>query len=399
MDFAVHSDPLYQWIKLPTQIQNIMVTPQFMRLQHVAHSSLPSRLSPLASTANKFNHSLGVWHLATIVEARSEFRHLAPNIQFAAMLHDVASPCFTHLMCARMQKIIGKSHENMAADILQEEPLCTCIQRHGGDIKIIADLIDGKFLPWGNIVNGPLDVDNIDGIPRFGLKAGLWSEKCPCDPAELAKSMTIKEGRIVFEDSASDQIDAWLQCRWDVMDAIHDEAAVSDAMLWRAVDMVASTNELSPQVFRFTDGKMMKWLSENSPLAERILNLIGKPETYKEVFKRLVPVSIARQAQVECSDRTQLANLLASEASIGPEYVAVYVDIDRRYRTVPMESGENRQHPRATSETEVHIGVYVHPAYSHYPNCLMRMTPSSRTLMPARWKSITPSITRHILIN
>lgn len=355
---TVHSDRLYGYIELPPHIQDVLVTPQFMRLQHIAHCSVPQPFSPFSRTANKLNHGVGTWHLGCLVEAKPEFSHLFPNIQMAAMLHDIGAPCLTHLMCAQMQKSRGKSHEALADEIIREEPLATCIKKCGGDIDTIGMLINGSLPPWSDVIAGPLDVDNADGIIRFGTTARFWPHP-PCDPRQLVAGMTLKDNRIVFSDDTATLVETWLASRYLVMDTIHKQLARSDAMLWRAVDMAVGNSEIPGQVFRFNDTQIITWLSEKSGSAAELLAAVKAEETYVPVFERLVPIDCLQKANISVGDRTPLANLLALECNLNPSHVAVYMDTDRRYRAVRMASGAVLQHRPFTDNVEVR--VFVHP--------------------------------------
>lgn len=101
-------DPIYGYITIEENyIKNIIDTPVFQRLRRVMQTSY----SPLYSSAlhNRFVHSLGVYHLGTIVSERLEKSLKEQNIideeivdnlthvyKLACLLHDVGHAPFSH---------------------------------------------------------------------------------------------------------------------------------------------------------------------------------------------------------------------------------------------------------------------------------------------------------------
>jgi len=104
-------DPIYGYIYLPDGIvQSIVDTPEFQRLRKITQTSYEA-LYPSA-THNRFAHSLGVFHLGSLVakaiEAESlggfeldvsqsnQYRNYLEVYKLACLLHDVGHAPFSH---------------------------------------------------------------------------------------------------------------------------------------------------------------------------------------------------------------------------------------------------------------------------------------------------------------
>lgn len=101
-------DPIYGYLSIPSQyFKDIIDTPVFQRLRRVIQTSY----SPLYASAlhNRFAHSLGVYHLGSIVAKRLKnvitkkqylssraVEEYAATYQIACLLHDIGHAPFSH---------------------------------------------------------------------------------------------------------------------------------------------------------------------------------------------------------------------------------------------------------------------------------------------------------------
>jgi hypothetical protein len=206
--------PVHGFIGLTDFERRIVDTPQFQRLRRIKQLAWTDYVYP-GATHSRFEHSLGVMHLATrlfdaIVDTsnsllRKVYKYndngLARErqiVRLAALLHDVGHPPFSHatemllpMKAAGQYSLIpGEDtepqrfqHEDYSVAII-EGPLSEVILSHPSNkrnFRIEAAEISGLLLGttagsslfWKDIISGQLDADRMDYLLRDSLHAGV----------------------------------------------------------------------------------------------------------------------------------------------------------------------------------------------------------------------------------
>ena len=237
---VTYLDALYGDVSFGAEISELINAPIVQRLRHVRLSNIDSVAMPGIANLSRYEHVLGVAHLATQVGFHRRlpaFEHLA--LIAAALLHDWAITAFGHLI-EEAFNYAGKNfhHEEKLSAILRgdsDNALGVNLQiLEGRETKLtgwsrkavgqgredeLLGLIEetirgvGKF---GRIVAGTMDLDNIDNVYRMAFHMGL-----PVDrnlPLRLAKAIvdTDEHGGPVFDVAATGDVEAWVATRRDV---------------------------------------------------------------------------------------------------------------------------------------------------------------------------------------
>lgn len=231
-------DPLYGDISFSSAISNLAKVPIVQRLRHVRLSNIDSLDMPGISGISRYEHSLGVAHLAQRVSRNNHLNERTSLIlQSAALLHDSLISPFGHLVEEAMGYAgIEFSHENMLNKLFigDEEDEIGGLERqvlYGRSTRLtewassafkcdyreamceisLSIKGDGKV---GALVAGGIDLDNIDNICRVAFHMGLDVDKEL--PLQLADSFSIKNDGIRFYDSSVKYIEKWLCLRAEV---------------------------------------------------------------------------------------------------------------------------------------------------------------------------------------
>ena len=192
--------PVHGFLHYSKNEQEIIDHRLFRRLRFIKQLALTDFLYP-GATHTRFEHSLGVMHVATLAFDRlasirgdvleAVFQKVDPLkdhplaiarqvLRLAALLHDVGHAPFSHAA----EKVIhqGAGHEELTIDIIEEPSLL------GGDIdkfffpgcaELVAMIIRGgdKLYPQlqilRNIVSGQMDADRTDYLLRDSLHCGV----------------------------------------------------------------------------------------------------------------------------------------------------------------------------------------------------------------------------------
>lgn len=194
--------PVHGFIVLNDWEREIIDHPVFQRLRRVRQLAWTEYVYP-GATHSRFEHSLGVMHVATKIYESVVQRHrsileseLAFNndglgrdkqlVRLAALLHDVGHTPFSHASEELMPDRPGGGkyeHEQYSAalirtrlrDVIENHPMS---RNYGFKADDIAALIEGsatarQSLFWREIVTGQMDADRMDYLLRDSLHCGV----------------------------------------------------------------------------------------------------------------------------------------------------------------------------------------------------------------------------------
>lgn len=209
-------DRVYEHVKLPPIIRRAVDTPVMQRLRRVKQLGASSYLYP-AATHTRFEHSIGVSHLAG--QWLSALAERQPSLQIteqerievllAALLHDCGHGPFSHLFEHTIMPRLGLTfhHEEMSCALATQ----VCTEELGLDkdaAERVTNMISGKpardrtrsFL--GQIVSNKyaIDVDRLDYMMRDS-KVAFGREVSEVRPKRLFFGTGVDQttGDIIFE--------------------------------------------------------------------------------------------------------------------------------------------------------------------------------------------------------
>ncbi|RJQ48738.1 MAG: HD domain-containing protein [Nitrospiraceae bacterium] len=204
-------DPIHGFIQFDEWERDIINHPVFQRLRRIKQLAYTDLVYP-GATHTRFEHSLGVMHLATRLYNRLVEKHedllkkdLAYNdeelnrdriiVRLAALLHDVGHPPFSHAAEILMPKNKeGKiyDHEQYGAELINHL-MKDVIDHHPVNMRRFRitsqDISDfylgkssmGKRSFWKDLVSGQLDADRMDYLLRDSYHIGVHYGKYDLD--------------------------------------------------------------------------------------------------------------------------------------------------------------------------------------------------------------------------
>ncbi|OYD14339.1 hypothetical protein CH330_08875 [candidate division WOR-3 bacterium JGI_Cruoil_03_51_56] len=233
-------------------IVDIVDTPTFQRLRRIRQLAFAHYVYP-GATHTRFEHSLGVFHIAGRLADKMKLSRSNRNLVLqAALLHDIGHGPFSHVSENVLEKFYDerkvqleekeKIHEMVTWDIIRhDENLARCIsssQKRNDIIKLLSEGYGDQILK--DIVSGPLDADKMDYLLRDSLYCGvrygiydldqLISSLVPGDDPSGGKTLMI-------EPDGLHVVEQFVLAKYYITTQVyfHKVRRVTDAMLTRAV--------------------------------------------------------------------------------------------------------------------------------------------------------------------
>lgn len=179
---VVVRDPLWNTIELDPVAVRIVDSAPYQRLRYIRQLGLAHLVYP-GATHTRFDHALGVYHLArrTLAALRTHggLRDVpagdAELVPLAGLLHDIGHYPFSHALEELEQGAIPGDHEAVASRFLTEPAVAEAIREVTADAAPrILDLIRGRSAsPLQGLVSGSLDLDKIEYLKRDARFCGV----------------------------------------------------------------------------------------------------------------------------------------------------------------------------------------------------------------------------------
>ena len=164
-------DPIHGTISLTEQELKLIDTAHMQKLRRIKQNGLCYLIYP-AMNSTRFEHSLGVMHLAGLMADHLEVSDEDKRkLRIAALLHDIGHCAFSHTSDEILAKN-GDSHEDNAARIIQKNVISDIIGKYDIDPKEVSVLIKGQGR-LGRILCSEIDVDKMDYLVRDSYYAGV----------------------------------------------------------------------------------------------------------------------------------------------------------------------------------------------------------------------------------
>ena len=180
--FEIVRDPLWNTIRLDPAALRIIDTPEFQRLRQVRQLGLTYLVYP-GATHTRFDHALGVYHLArravALLGERGELEQVDATecrlLPYAALLHDIGHYPFSHALEELDAGRIPQHHEQLTGRFLAAPGLAGVLREMAEDgPERIERLIRGvSESPLQGLVSGSLDLDKIEYLNRDALFCGV----------------------------------------------------------------------------------------------------------------------------------------------------------------------------------------------------------------------------------
>ncbi|HOB43816.1 MAG TPA: HD domain-containing protein [Methanoculleus thermophilus] len=175
LTFEAHiRDPLYGYIGLTWNELRLLDTPPLQRLRRIKQLANAHLVYP-AACHTRFEHSLGVLHVATLMARQLQIEgDDLTTLRYAALLHDIGHGPFSHVFEAPMREVNGKdaTHEAITRRIIREDEEVNAILGEAAE-DVAALLSEDQNGILHQIISGNIDADKMDYLRRDSYHTGV----------------------------------------------------------------------------------------------------------------------------------------------------------------------------------------------------------------------------------
>ncbi|MGQ3328085.1 HD domain-containing protein [Halorubrum sp. FL23] len=321
-------DTVHDHIEIDGVAADLLDTPAVQRLRHVKQLGTVQLVYPSANHT-RFEHSLGVYHLASRALDHLGIEGLrADRIEAAAMLHDVGHGPFSHNLESLTHRRTGKYHDDVD-ELLATGAVGETLRDHGLDPDRIAGLVAGEG-PYGGLVSGELDVDRMDYLVRDAYHTGV--PYGTIDTERFVRELTfVDDGTgddaLVLDEGNVQTAESLLLARALMNPVVytHHVARISKAMLRRAAsDLLDATPTTAAELRRMDDHDFLAAI-RSCPETAELSRRYDERDLYKLAVWAEYDDVPARVHEADHDAETSLEREIAEAAGVARQHVILDV--------------------------------------------------------------------------
>lgn len=378
-------DPLYGRIEFTEFEYGLIKLSEVQRLRYVRMCNINSLLVTGASEISRFEHTIGVLHLAKRwCSAHKMPDSVARDIISAAVLHDMQTGPFGHSMQYVLEdnEIDGNfvhedlSHgwkstyhqEVMAGASFAGRPFGAPAYL-GKNWENVAAIIRGEG-EYGPLIAGTMDLDNIDNVVRLAFHVGVAERADAAVAEELACNMAPIDGGIFLPKSSIPTIERWQFIRRRLYELLLLDWAefAAKAMLTRAIERAAAYEIIGADSWIRTDSEFLDHLERSA---------IGTGQEVRDLVRRLrcadlyTPVFLGRSVTIAAysalneigSKRKLEASLIRLSGAKGVRVITHYIlDKGKTDRAISITTEDDSHLTVGASSQQLLCGLFISSA-------------------------------------
>ncbi|PSP64996.1 phosphohydrolase, partial [Halobacteriales archaeon QH_8_64_26] len=344
----VIKDSVHDYIEVSGVARDLLDTPALQRLRHITQLGTADYVYP-AANHTRFEHSLGVYHLASEALAHLGIEgRQAERVRAAAICHDVGHGPYSHCLEELIHRRTGKYHDDVA-DLLLKGQIAAVLAAHDLDPEKVADLVRGEGR-LGQLISGELDVDRTDYLVRDAHHTGV--PYGTIDHGRLTRELRFVDGELVLGEGNVQTAESLLVARALMNPTVynHHVSRIGKAMLQRGTERLLAESDLDGrELRRMDDHDLLVALRDEEATREDARRLSAR-----DLYKRAIWAEMAN-VPAELLDADH-GTIRAAEADIA---AAADVDLKDVLLDVPAR-------PALTeSSTRVVVSGEIRPLRAH----------------------------------
>jgi len=354
-------DRLYGTLELPDPVWEAATTcPVVLRLREVRMANIPFLSHPSFAHVDRYEHSLGVAHLAWRWARSARLpKDEGIALSLAALYHDGATPAFGHLFEEYLRRF-GFDHEEVLVQVLEgssrdlpgSERFQVFLGRQcrlrailprakKSDSPLtplaIADLAAGRGR-LGKLIKGDLDLDNIDNVIRASSAMGLLNARRLLHPYELADALCLEKDQLKIQAAGGFAVSQWSEVRRILYEAILNnqyEFRAQAALKWAIEERALEDTQLRHKsAWALTDPELMFEHLRRSAFSRLLVDRLRAASPPQLLFSAWLD-DLSGLVGPRCGDTISTLCADISELANAEVYVNYYPD--KRLRPVRLD--------------------------------------------------------------
>ena len=300
-------DPIYGFITPSETEFKIINTALFQRLRRIKQLAMAFLVYP-GATHTRFDHSLGVYHIASLMAEKllpgKEHEEKRRIVRLSALLHDIGHGPFSHISEDVLDRYSDidetkkeKIHEKITAKLIEHNREISGLLSSDDRESIIGLLTGTKvdFSLMREIVSGPLDADKMDYLLRdsyfCGVKYGVFDLDRMLNTLDFYEESYDQHMAVRYDGINS--LEQFVLAKYYMTTQVyrHKIRLVSDAMIIRGLELGIEKDGIDflNRLYRYEDTEeyIENYLNHWD---ERVINELvfsERPGFAHDIFKRL----------------------------------------------------------------------------------------------------------------
>ena len=291
-------DPIHKFISITPLMTQIIDTYEFQRLRDLKQLGATYFVFPSASH-NRFEHSIGVSHLAGIMMNELYLKQpeleitdrLIELVRIAALVHDLGHGPFSHLYDHYVKNEDEYEHEYRGLDIFKKMVKKYNLDLSQDEITVICDIIDPPtnlqeywlYQIVNNKINH-IDVDKIDYILRDSYHIGLFHN----DFSRILTMIKVlpynKSLVLAWHEKVQHDIYLLFSCRYRLHKQIYNHHAVKE-FEYLLIPILKKIKNSGIEFINFTDSTIMNQFEDLENIYQRKLPMLVKEKIKINKYK------------------------------------------------------------------------------------------------------------------
>jgi HD superfamily phosphohydrolase len=380
-------DPLYGLIYLPNFIWDVISCPELQRLREVRLCNINSLCLTGGANINRYEHSIGTCYLALrCINSWPPLNLISEKelrlFVLAALLHDVINAAFGHSVEYIESKegfdpekafeyvSIGEKGQSYQYKQATFEPIFFGMLRELSskipeeDLRAIGNTIAGSGR-FGALINGVIDLDNIDNVFRLAYHIGLV--RSGEVPLKLASSLWTENGKLVVGKEVIPLVEQWHEVRKKLYSLLllNPEEFSAKCMLSEAIEL-AKMKDVQPFSWYYVDYQLLEELSKKSSETSMIISRLMKGDLYGCIGIFLTRKIVAYEIFSNTERRKRLEDELSEiiRSKFVPHFksamIALHsiIDVNKTERQVLVQTNEGQVVQIGDSSNRLLIGAF-----------------------------------------